>query len=148
MGRDVPALVFTREDRRRYRGKMQQCLDVLAQMLREDRFESGRPRVGLEIELNLVDGEAEPALRNSEVLEAIADPAWSTELGRFNLEINVPPRRLTQGGPYNTTHVFGTYAYNIGINAGDIGQGAAITLFIFPFLAAIVIVMLRFLRRE
>jgi multiple sugar transport system permease protein len=55
---------------------------------------------------------------------------------------------LTQGGPYNTTHVFGTYAYNIGINAGDIGQGAAITLFIFPFLAAIVIIMLRFLRRE
>jgi multiple sugar transport system permease protein len=55
---------------------------------------------------------------------------------------------LTQGGPYNTTHVFGTYAYNIGINAGDIGMGAAITLFIFPFLAAIVILMLRFLRRE
>jgi multiple sugar transport system permease protein len=55
---------------------------------------------------------------------------------------------LTQGGPYNTTHVFGTYAYNIGINAGDIGTGAAITLFIFPFLAIIVVVMLRFLRRE
>ena len=55
---------------------------------------------------------------------------------------------LTQGGPYNTTHVFGTYAYNIGINAGDIGMGAAITLFIFPFLALIVVVMLRFLRRE
>ena len=55
---------------------------------------------------------------------------------------------LTQGGPYNTTHVFGTYAYNIGINAGDIGQGAAITLFIFPVLALIVIVLLRFLRRD
>ncbi len=55
---------------------------------------------------------------------------------------------LTQGGPYNTTHVFGTYAYNIGINAGDIGMGAAITLFIFPFLATIVVLMLRFLRRE
>lgn len=80
MGRDVPALVFTREDRRRYRIKMQECLDVLAQMLREERFESGRPQVGLEIELNLVDDEAEPAMRNSEVLEAIADPAWSTEL--------------------------------------------------------------------
>jgi len=55
---------------------------------------------------------------------------------------------LTHGGPYNTTHVFGTYAYNIGINAGDLGMGAAITLFIFPFLAMIVIFMLRFLRRE
>jgi multiple sugar transport system permease protein len=55
---------------------------------------------------------------------------------------------LTQGGPYNTTHVFGTYAYNVGINAGDIGQGAAITLFMFPLLAGFVIIMLRTLRRE
>ncbi|WP_189706855.1 glutamate-cysteine ligase family protein [Streptomyces phaeofaciens] len=99
MGRDVPALVFTREDRRRYRIKMQECLEVFAQMLRESRFASERPRVGLEIELNLVDDRAEPAMRNTEALEAIADPAWSTELGRFNLEINVPPRRLTEGGP-------------------------------------------------
>ncbi len=99
MGRDVPALVFTREDRRRYRIKMQECLEVFAQMLRESRFEAERPQVGLEIELNLVDDRAEPAMRNTEVLEAIADPAWDTELGRFNLEINVPPRRLTEGGP-------------------------------------------------
>ncbi|MDX3525271.1 glutamate--cysteine ligase [Streptomyces sp. ID05-39B] len=99
MGRDVPAMVFTREDRRRYRIKMQECLDAFAQMLREARFASERPRVGLEIELNLVDEAAEPAMRNSDVLEAIADPAWDTELGRFNLEINVPPRRLTEGGP-------------------------------------------------
>ncbi|MET7569450.1 hypothetical protein ABZT04_13220 [Streptomyces sp. NPDC005492] len=49
MGRDVPALVFTREDRRRYRDKMHTCLDVLAQMLREFGFESERPQVGLEI---------------------------------------------------------------------------------------------------
>jgi multiple sugar transport system permease protein len=55
---------------------------------------------------------------------------------------------LTQGGPYNTTHVFGTYAYNVGINAGDIGMGAAITLFMFPILAVIVIAMLSFLRRD
>ena len=55
---------------------------------------------------------------------------------------------LTQGGPHNTTHVFGTYAYNVGINAGDIGMGASITLFMFPLLAVFVIVMLRLLRRE
>ncbi|MET9973070.1 glutamate--cysteine ligase, partial [Streptomyces sp. NPDC006356] len=99
MGRDVPALVFTREDRRRYREKMHSCLDVLAQMLRESTFESERPRVGLEIELNLVDDAGRPAMRNTEVLQAIADPAWSSELGRFNLEINIPPRELTTGGP-------------------------------------------------
>lgn len=99
MGRDVPALIFTREDRRRYRIKMQQCLDALAQMLRESRFEAERPQVGLEIELNLVDDRAEPAMRNTDALEAIADPAWDTELGRFNLEINIAPRRLTEAVP-------------------------------------------------
>lgn len=46
MGRDVPALVFTREDRRQYRDKMHTCLDVLEQMLRESGFESERPRSG------------------------------------------------------------------------------------------------------
>ncbi|MEU3827612.1 glutamate--cysteine ligase [Streptomyces sp. SID486] len=99
MGRDVPALVFTREDRRRYRIKMQECLEAFALMLREAHFDAERPQVGLEIELNLVDDDADPAMRNSDVLEAISDPAWSTELGRFNLEINVPPRRLVAGGP-------------------------------------------------
>ena len=99
MGRDVPALVFTREDRRRYRDKMHTCLDVLAQMLRESGFESERPQVGLEIELNLVGEDGLPVMRNTEVLQAIAEPAWSSELGRFNLEINIPPRRLLSGGP-------------------------------------------------
>ncbi|MEU6470967.1 glutamate-cysteine ligase family protein [Streptomyces massasporeus] len=99
MGRDVPALVFTREDRRRYREKMHTDLEVLARMLHESGFESERPRVGLEIELNLVDDAGLPVMRNTDVLRAIADPAWSSELGRFNLEINIPPRQLTAGGP-------------------------------------------------
>ncbi|MET7718799.1 glutamate--cysteine ligase [Streptomyces sp. NPDC005407] len=99
MGRDVPALVFTRDDRRQYRNKMQNCLDAFAQMLSEERFELERPQVGLEIELNLVDAAGEPTMRSTDILEAIADSAWSSELGRFNLEINIPPRRLTAGGP-------------------------------------------------
>ncbi|MET9949953.1 glutamate--cysteine ligase [Streptomyces sp. NPDC006339] len=98
MGRDVPALVFTRDDRRRFRNKTHACLDVLARMLRESRFDFERPQVGLEIELNLVDAAAEPAMRSAEVLEAIADPSWSSELGRFNLEINIAPRQLVAGG--------------------------------------------------
>ncbi len=98
MGRDIPALVFTREDRRRYREKVRRCLEVLARMLRESRFDFDRPCVGLEIELNLVDECGEPAMKNAEVLKAIADPAWSAELGQFNVEINVPPRQLLRGG--------------------------------------------------
>ena len=63
-------------------------------MLREHMFDTSPSQVGLEIELNLVDERGEPSMRNADVLDAIADPAWATELGQFNLEINVPPRQL------------------------------------------------------
>jgi gamma-glutamyl:cysteine ligase YbdK (ATP-grasp superfamily) len=94
MGRDIPAITISGEDRRRYRDKVRRSLDVLARMLREARFETQPRLVGLEIELNLVDEDALPSMRNAPVLDAIADPAWATELGQFNLEISVPPRPL------------------------------------------------------
>jgi len=94
MGRDVPAIAISQADRRAYREKVRHCLDVLARMLRESRFETEPQQVGLEIELNLVDSGGWPSMKNADVLGAIADPAWATELGQFNLEINVPPRPL------------------------------------------------------
>jgi gamma-glutamyl:cysteine ligase YbdK (ATP-grasp superfamily) len=94
MGEDVDTREFTRADRQRHREKVRSCLDVFARMLGTSRFEFERPLTGLEIELNLVDGNGDPAMRNAEVLKEIADPAFQTELGQFNIEINIPPRRL------------------------------------------------------
>jgi len=98
MGEEVQRREFTRADRAAYRQKVRRCLDVFAQMLRESRFDFERPLTGLEIELNLVDERADPAMRNAEVLAAIADPDYQTELGQFNIEVNVAPRRLAGGG--------------------------------------------------
>ena len=94
MGEQVRATVFTREDRQRYREKVRRCLDVLERMLAQDRFDFDQPMTGMEIELNLVDDNGDPTMQNAEVLELIDDPNFQTELGRFNLEINVPPRTL------------------------------------------------------
>ena len=96
MGRDVELQEFTRADRTAYRLKVRRCLDVLEQMLRDARFDEDDPMTGLEIELNLVDDDGHPALRNAEVLAELANPAFQTELGQFNLEINVPPMRLDE----------------------------------------------------
>ena len=98
MGEEVASRTFTREDRQRYRDKVHRCLDVLAQMLREERFEFDRPLTGMEVELNLVDPDGQPALVNTEVLAQIDNPAFVQELGRFNLEINVPPQGLDGDG--------------------------------------------------
>ena len=95
MGREIQPIKITGEDRRTYRAKLARSLDVFARMLRENLFESDPCLVVQEIELNLVDDDGAPSMRNGDVLAEIADPAWATEVGQFNLEINVPPRELT-----------------------------------------------------
>jgi multiple sugar transport system permease protein len=52
-------------------------------------------------------------------------------------------RILTNGGPQDATHIFGTFAFQVGIQSGDIPLGAAVSLFIFPILAVFSIFVLR-----
>jgi len=94
MGRSIAKKAFTHEDRLRYRAKVQACLDALARMLADGPFSSQRQQIGFEIELNLVDESLDPAMANAAVLDRIADPAFQTELGQYNIEINVRPRPL------------------------------------------------------
>ena len=54
---------------------------------------------------------------------------------------------LTGGGPANATHLLATYAYQIGIATGLLGEGAAISLFMLPVLFVVVWLQLRYLRR-
>ena len=142
MGRDIQPVKVSGADRRRYRDKLQRSLEVFARMLRDHRFVDDTSQVGLEIELNLVDERGGPSMRNAEVLSAIADPAWATELGQFNLEINVPPRQLDGDGVDRLeqqvrdslnaadakAHLAGSRLVMVGIlptlAAGDLNEGA------------------------
>jgi multiple sugar transport system permease protein len=54
---------------------------------------------------------------------------------------------MTGGGPANATHLFATYAYQLGIGTGLLAEGAAISLAMFPFLFLIVVVQLLYIRR-
>ena len=65
----------------------------------------------------------------------------------FTATVMVVPYILTNGGPFNSTQVLTTYAFQTGINAGNIGEGAAVALFMLPVLALVVIGMLVFARR-
>jgi multiple sugar transport system permease protein len=54
---------------------------------------------------------------------------------------------LTRGGPYNSTHVLASLAYQEGVLGGDVGRGAAIAIFLLPLLVVLAVVMLRISRR-
>jgi multiple sugar transport system permease protein len=55
---------------------------------------------------------------------------------------------MTAGGPRNTTHVFATYAFMLGIRSGDLPLGAATSLFMFPILAIAAVFILRGVRKR
>ena len=55
---------------------------------------------------------------------------------------------LTHGGPINSTHLFATLARQVGLESGQIGQGAAISLYLFPVLVFVVWMQLHFVRRQ
>src|SRR5690348_15225611 len=79
VGKELSTIAFAPEDRVTYRTKVRRCLDVLAQLLDEDAFVTTDGMTGLEIELNLVDDDGRPAMRNAEVLGYLADPTFQTE---------------------------------------------------------------------
>ncbi len=55
---------------------------------------------------------------------------------------------LTHGGPLNATQIFATLAYDVALVAGRIGEGSAVSLFLFPALLVVIMFMLKYLRRE
>ena len=69
-------------------------LQALETMLAGDMIERDIRRFGAEQELFLVDKHWRPAPLALEVLDRLADPAFTTELARFNLEFNLDPKVL------------------------------------------------------
>src|SRR4029450_11839286 len=55
---------------------------------------------------------------------------------------------LTHGGPANATHLFATYAFDVGMSAGQLGSGAAVALSMLPALALLIVGLTLYLRRE
>lgn len=81
-----------------------------------------------------------PVIRNITLIATLFSVIWT--FADFQL-IYV----LTKGGPANSTHIFGTYAYQT-LGYTDLGTAAAISLYMFPLLAVLAIFLLRFVRND
>ena len=97
MGAEVNSKTYSREQRTRYRQRLLENLDRFAGYLSTAQF-ADTSSIGLELELNLTNQDFAPALRNTAVLEEIADPAFQTEIGAFNIEMNHPALSIKGSG--------------------------------------------------
>jgi CBS domain-containing protein len=84
-----------REEGRVFLRKVLREVRALEWLFEHGRIESGVRRVGAEQELFLVDRAWRPSLTALAILERGREPHWTTELGQFNLEINLDPEVLT-----------------------------------------------------
>ena len=58
------------------------------------------------------------------------------------------PYVLTHGGPQNATNLFATYAFDIGMSAGQLGLGASVALTMLPALALLIVALTLYMRRN
>jgi CBS domain-containing protein len=77
--------------RRRFSTRLLRDVRALESMIDREMFEAELRRIGAEQEMVLVDRTFQPARLNLEVLEEVDDRHLTTELGRFNLELNLDP---------------------------------------------------------
>ena len=83
------------QDRRQFTHALLRDLHALGGMLTEGRIESGVRRIGAEQEMFLVDRSWRPAPVALELLDAVDDPHFVTEVGAFNLEVNLDPQHFS-----------------------------------------------------
>lgn len=69
-------------------------VQALEYMLENNMFESGIVRIGAEQEFCLVNSDMTPSIKALEVLKALNDDDFTTELAKYNLELNLPPQEL------------------------------------------------------
>lgn len=71
-------------------------IDAFDQMVRENKFESGIHRIGAEQEFCITNRNWEPEDASEELLKALNDKHFTTELAKYNLELNLDPQDLEE----------------------------------------------------
>ena len=98
MGQFVEQTRFDHRDHQRFRHALECETALLHDWVEKDALSRHEAMAGLELEAWLIDAAGRPAPRNEEFLACVGNGDIVTEIGRFNIEMNVPHRRLRGDG--------------------------------------------------
>ena len=85
-------------DRTKYLKHLLNDIKALDLQLETGKIESGVQRIGAEQEFSFVSSNFRPSKKAIELLNNINDPHFTTELAKYNLEINLDPQSFTRDG--------------------------------------------------
>ncbi len=95
MGSQSVRAIHSIEDRKKFISHLLNDVAAFELMLKKNSFETGIKRIGAEQEICIVNNNFTPAYNALEILEQLNEPNFTTELGLFNLELNLDPYVLT-----------------------------------------------------
>ncbi|MBR9997873.1 MAG: CBS domain-containing protein, partial [Cyclobacteriaceae bacterium] len=84
--------IVKQKDLNQFTQKLLQDVKALEKMLTSGYFRHGKPKIGVEQEICLIDEHFKPAPRVMELLDHLDKKFFTTELAKFNMEVNIPPK--------------------------------------------------------
>lgn len=91
MGLQIDRSVFTDDEYAKARERIRENLEALKLLMQRPGFGQGGHSLGAELEMSVVDENAQALPLNREILAESLDPQLQLELDRFNLEYNLSP---------------------------------------------------------
>ncbi|EIJ34478.1 hypothetical protein [Thiothrix nivea] len=121
MGQEIATDHFTPADWREYAARLRTETRLLVDMLADGGFSSQAAVGGFELEGWLTDARFRPAPLNTRFLHALHNPLATTELAKFNIELNTPPRPLTASALRDFGQALQTLLEQAYVAAGQVG---------------------------
>jgi CBS domain-containing protein len=119
--------VVKQKDLNQFTQKLLQDVKALEKMLSSGYFKSGKPKIGAEQEICLIDEHFKPAPRVMELLDQLDKKYFTTELAKFNMEANLPPKDFAKGCFRELEGQINDLLKSLRMEAGKIGVDFAIT---------------------
>ncbi len=91
MGEEIQQEQFEPADYDRFQERLEQETEIVRELFAEQAFDNRSRILGYELELCLVDAAGLPSRVNTDVIESTGNPLFTTELAKFNMEINGNP---------------------------------------------------------
>lgn len=91
MGEEIQQTHFEQADYDRFQQRLEAETEHLRGLFAQHAFDNDSRMLGYELELCLADDAGNPACNNTEVIAATGNPQFTSELAKFNLEINGNP---------------------------------------------------------
>jgi hypothetical protein len=98
VGQSIERTRLQQRDFTRFKDHLADETVLLHDLVERGGLSAHAPMAGLELEAWLIDERGRPSPRSEEFIERVASPEVVTEIGRFNVALNVPPQPVSDCG--------------------------------------------------